>query len=264
MSSGINEVSSLILQNSLSVSSKEIETSMIKLSAGKQSSAIEDAAKLMISEGLESQARGAEEASENVQEGMNMLSTADSGLSSISDNLQKIKDLNLQKENGTLNADDKRAIDDQISAMTDEIDRVANTTTFNNKNLLDGSSSDTTLQVGANSDNTKNVGSPLQSSSVKALILDTSSPDFSKNVDDAIDTVNQRRSQIGALNNSLESTVNSLYTKNENLAASQSTLIDTDVAAEVSKLTQNQILQNASVSLLSQANQMPAIATILI
>jgi flagellin len=267
MSIGINDVSSTILQKSFELSSSEATKSIIKLSAGKQTTAIEDAAKLMISEGLESQKRGSMEASENVQEGMNMLSMADSGLSSISDNLQQIKELHLKKQNGTMNDEDKSAIDDQIGALTSEIDRVSKTTSFNKKNLLDGSNSDLTLQIGANSgdkDNTANVGSSLGDASSKALNLDASSPDFSKNLDKALDSVTQRRSQIGALSNTLESTVNSLFTKTENLAASQSTLTDTDVATEASHLTQNQILQKSSLSLMAQANQTPAIAAILV
>jgi len=267
MSFEINDISSSILQRNLATSSKDIKISFAKLAHGKQSSAVENAASLVISEQMEAQKRGSQEALENALTGMNMLQTADSGLNSINENLQRIRELKIQSENGTLSDRDKEAINQEISSLTSEIDRIAKTTSFNKINLLDGSSMDLEIQVGANSDpetNSKQVGNPLDSATTESLGLDPNSPDFLKQLDNAIKEVLSRRSEIGALNNGLESTINSLYVRQENLNASQSRIQDTDIALEISKLTQNQILQNASVSLMSQANQTPAIIKLLV
>ncbi len=269
MSFEINETSSLILQRSLRNASKEIEASMIKISHGKQTKAVENAANLLISEEMEAKRRGSMQAVENAQTGMNMLSTAESGLNSINDNLQRIRELKIQRENGTYNEEDRAAIDAEIGQLTEEIDRVADSTSFNDIKLLDGSAADISLQVGPDGDNESNVlnlgetlGGGVKSSDFG--LGDPSAPDFLDKLDDAIDTVNSKRADLGAKQNRLESAVNNLFVQNENITAAQSRIIDTDVAAEVSNLTQNQILQNSSASLIAQANQSASIASILL
>ncbi len=267
MSFEINEVTSLILQNSLKSATEEAEKSMVRLSHGKQVQAMENAANMMIAEGMESQRRGSRQAIENAQTGMNMLSTAESGLSGINDNLQRVRELAVQRENGTLSNADRSAIDSEIDALTEEIDRVAKSTSYGDQKLLDGSSGEVTLQVGPNSEaetNSVKIGDALSSVSSTDLGLDKTSPGFLSQIDNALDSINSKRSDIGAMSNRLESTIDSLYVQNENLTASQSRIIDVDVAEETSKLTQSQILQNSSASLLAQANQSPSIASLLL
>jgi len=267
MSFEIGDVSSMIVQRSLTSATKNVEASMVKLSYGKQMTAMENAANLIISESLESQRRGSMQAIQNAQDGLNMLSTAEAGLSSTSENLQRVRELTIQRENETYNENDRAAIDSEINVLMEEIDRVSAATSYNDINLLDGSSGDVSLQIGANSEeatNVLNVSGVLKSSSSSDLDLDPSANDFLDKIDAAISEVSGRRSDIGAAQNRLESAIDSLYVQNENITASQSRIIDTDIATEVSKLTQNQILQEASVSLLAQANQSASIASILL
>ncbi|HSA06489.1 MAG TPA: flagellin [Candidatus Gastranaerophilales bacterium] len=259
----INDIGSSILLDSLAIASKEVEASLVKISHGKQTSAMENAANLMISEEMETQRRGSLQAIENAQNGMNMLSTAESGLSSVNDNLQKIRELAVQRENGTLNENDRAAIDSEIDALADEIDRVSQSTAYNKITLLDGSNDDITLQIGANSEeetNSVNISDSLGSVSSNNLKADKNNPDFLDKIDNALSGINSKRATIGAMSNRLESAVNSLFVQNHNITASQSRIIDVDIAAEVSKLTQNQILQQASTSLFAQANQSASFA----
>ena len=268
MSFQINDTTSLLLQRSLATASKNLEVSMVKLSYGKQMTAMEDAANLIISEEMETQRRGSMQAIENAQTGMNMLSTAESGLSSINDDVQRIRELALQRENDTYSDEDRAAIDAEIDQLTEEITRVAKSTKFNNINLLDDVDSDVSLHIGPNAEKALNTldASETLKGGVKAddLDLDRTAPDFLDKIDAALEEINGRRSQIGAMQNRLESTVNSLYVQNENITSARSRIIDVDVASEVSKYTQNQILQNSSVSLMAQANQSAAIASILL
>jgi flagellin len=267
MSFEVNDVGSELIQRSLRTASKELETSMVKLATGQKLNAIEDAANLIINEEMESKRRGSQQAIENAQIGMNMLSTAESGLSSINDNLQRIRELAVQRENGTLDENGRAAIDEEINALTSEIDRVSKSTTFNGKQLLDGSEDDVSLQVGPDGEEETNrvdISRALEGSSSSDLDIDPSASNLIDQVDRALNTVNSQRSNIGAIQNGLESAVSSLYVQTENIAAAQSRISDVDVAAEVSKLTQNQILMNASTSLVAQANQSAGIAAILI
>lgn len=274
-----NNISSSILQKNLALSKSEVEKSIIKISSGKKISAVEDAANLVLAQTLEAQSRGSEVAIENSQTGMNMLQTADSGLESINENMQRIRELSLQAANGTYSDADRKAIKDEIGQLTDEINRVAKSTSFNKQALLDGSSSDMVLQTGANADedqNSLNIGDALKSAKSDDLGLISSDDiesslndpsDFTNyldTLDNAIQGVTSQRSDIGAYQNRIESNINSLYVTRENLVASQSRITDTDVAAEMSRLTQQQILSSASASLQAQANQIPAIAMTLI
>lgn len=263
----INDVTSKIIQRGLAETSKAIENSIVRISYSKQTKAMENAANLMISEGMEAQRRGSQQAAQNVQMGLNLLSTAESGLSSVNDNLQRIRELAVQRENGTYSESDKAAIDAEIKSRMEEIDRVSKSTSYNDIKLLDGSANELTLQVGPDAEketNTLNVGSALGSVSTSELGLNPEDEDFINKIDSALERVTGMRSDIGAMSNRLGSALNSLYVQNENLTAAQSRLIDVDMATEMSKLTQNQILQNASTSLMAQANQSPGIASILL
>ncbi len=267
MSFEINDTTSLILQRSLANAAKEAERSMIRISHGKQVEAMENAANMMIAEGIESQRRGSQQAIQNAQMGMNMLSTAESGLSNMAENLQRIRELTVQRENGTMSEENKAAIDSEIDALTEEIDRVAGSTAYGDQKLLDGSSEDVTLQIGANAEketNSLKVGDAFTAVSSGDLALDRTAPDFLDRIDNALSAINGKRADIGAMSNRLESAIDNLYIQNENLTASQSRIRDVDIAAETSKLTQNQILQNSSASLLAQANQNASIASLLL
>jgi len=271
-----NNISSSIIQNNLALSRSEMEKSIIKIATGQKLSAVEDAANLILSETLETEARGSQTAIGNSQDGINTLQIADSGLEGVNENLQKIKELSVQAANGTYGEEERNSIKQEISSLTDEINRISKTTSFNGKQLLDGSNTDFTLQTGANSDSTLNIGDAFGSAKTDDLgllsgaAINTSlntSEDFSSyidQVDGALKQIIDQRSTIGAYQNRIESNINSLSTTNENLVSAQSRIRDTDVASEMSKLTQNQILNNASANLLAQANQIPSIALTLL
>jgi flagellin len=268
-------VSSDMIQRSLSLANKEVEQSMIKIAYGRVSQAVEDAAGLSISETLKAQARGSEVAYNNAQTGINLLQTAESDLSSINDNLQRVRELTVQSANGTYGESEREAINAEIESLVSEIDRVSESSSFADVKLLNGESDDIALQIGANSDaetNALQIGEVLKSASVESLgipkgddlntALSSSDNvrDFLNKIDDAISTVNSRRADTGSMQNRLESTVNSLEITQQNMIAAESRIRDVDIAKEMSTLTQNKILQEASSMLLAQANQNPGIA----
>ena len=270
-------VSSNLVQRSLGSATSEISKSLEKLSTGsKINRAADDAAGLVISESLRAQQRGSAVASANAQTGVNLLQTAEGDLGIIQDNLQRIRDLTVQAANGTNGTTERSAIKDEVQARLNEIDRIAKSSKFNNVQLLNGGSTALTLQIGANAETSLNsltIGSPLKASLSTSLGLKnvdtafstaTKAASFLSSIDTAISTVSTRRATIGSLQNRLDSAIKSLAVKQENMAASESRIRDTDIAKEAASLTKNQILQQASASLLAQANQSPSVALSLI
>jgi len=269
-------VSSILVQRSLGSATGEISRSLEKLSTGfKINRAADDAAGLVISESLRSQARGAAQASSNAQTGVNLLQTAEADLGIVQENLQRIRDLTVQASNGTYGTTERTAIFSEVSARTQEIDRIAKSSAFNAIKLLDGSNTALVLQIGSNSAaslNSLSIGGPLSKSTSSVLGLGTSAEvstafataaaaaSFLSRIDSAISTVSTRRSEIGSLQNRLDSAIKSLAIKQENMLSADSRIRDTDVSKEAANLTKNQILQQASASLLAQANQSPQIA----
>ena len=243
MSTPINtDITSQILAKSLTSSTTQAVKTMEALSSGKKIDDQDNAANLEISDMAQSQLSGSSVASENSQEGVNVLQTADSGLSSIQDNLQQIRDLSLQAANGTYNQNDKSAIAQQISQLTDQINNTSKTTSFNNQNLLDGSSTGMTIQTGANSDssqNSVNIGSALASSNASSLNLPTGddlktalasskgAASLISNIDSAISSVSTQRASVSSYQNTLTSNIDNLSVQQSNLAASKSTITDT-------------------------------------
>jgi flagellin len=272
-------VPSLIAQRNLLNNSNKVSKSLEKLSSGLRiNRAADDAAGLSISETLRTQVRGNKQAVANAQDGINILQVAEGGLSVISENLQRIRELTVQAANDTNATNERKAIAREVRQRSDDITRIAMTLKFNTITLLDGTASQTTLQVGANSDYTTNalrIGSVLQNSKVTALgvvtanittstggyyIDGTSSRGFLTTIDTSIQRLNEIRGEIGALQNRLDSTVESLSVAMENITAAESRIRDLDVANETANLTRNQILQQAALGVLSQANQTPMLA----
>jgi len=277
-------VSSILVQRSLQQSTNNIGQSLAKLSSGYRiNKAADDAAGLTISESLKSQSRGAQVAANNAQTGINLLQTAEGDLAIIQDNLQRIRDLAVQAANGTNGSAERSAIESEVQQRINEINRLSSASSFNTIKLLDGSASANgglPIQIGTgaatslNSINlTTGTVNPLAVADASNLGIAEVSTAFASssaaqsyitNVDDAISTVSERRSTIGSLQNRLESAIASLNIQYENMSASESRIRDVDVAKEAAFLTRNQILQQASATLLAQANQAPAIAISLI
>ncbi len=231
-----------------------------KLSSGyKINRAADDAAGLAISEKMRRQVRGLTQASANAQDGISMVQTAEGALNEVHDMLQRINELAVKGENGTLTTSDRSYIDSEVQQLMSEINRVASTTTFNEKNLLTGSCSNVDLQVGAETNqhinlkitamNCSGLGlSGNATTATKAGALNTSC----KN---AIAALNKQRSDLGAVQNRLEHTISNLDNIVENTTSAESAIRDTDMATEMVKYSNNNILAQAGQSMLAQANQ---------
>ncbi len=274
-------VSSIIVQRSLGGATANIQDSLNKLSTGYRiNKAADDAAGLTISESLKAQGRGAQVASDNAQTGINLLQTAEGDLAIIQENLQRVRDLTVQAANGTNGSAERTAIQAEVQQRVNEINRLSSYSAFNEIKLLDGSQSALSLQIGANADAALNAidiaggaVNPLDKADASSLGLNVVAGSFDStaaitsfltSVDNAIDEVSERRSTIGSFQNRLESAIDSLNIQFENMSASESRIRDVDVAQEAATLTRSQILQQASATLLAQANQSPGIALSLI
>jgi flagellin len=253
MSTVINtNAPAIVAQRNLAATGLAFGKSVERLSSGLRiNRAADDAAGLAISEKLRSQVKGYNMALRNVQDGVSLVQTAEGALSEIHAMLQRMRELNVQKANGTLAIEDTDAIDSELDAIGTEIDRVATTSTFNGIDLF--ISATVAIQAGYASGDVINVltddlnGAAGLSSASNLATLDT-----------AIGDVSAQRASIGAAQNTIEHAMTSIGVAAENLAASESRIRDLDVAKEMVDFTKSQILQQAGVSVLAQANQAPA------
>ena len=272
-------IAAMTAQRNLTNNSAGVNKSFERLSSGLRiNRASDDAAGLSISETLRTQTRGLYMAINNAQDGINLLEVAEGGLSVITENLQRIRELTVQAANDTNGSNERIAIAREVNQRMEDITRIANSLKFNTIELLTGNSSNATLQIGANSDaatNTLTVGNVLMTATSTALGLSFglvtnstggyyesggSCRTFLDDIDTALERLFSRRSLIGAYQNRLDSVVESLSIQRENISASESRIRDLDVAQETASLTKYQILQQASTSVLTQAIQAPQLA----
>ena len=246
----------------LEQTSGKLAKSMERLSSGLRiNRAADDAAGLAISQKLTAQIKGVDQAGRNVQDGISLVQTAEGSLNEVHSMLQRVRELAVQYSNGTLSTSDKAAINSEVTQLTDEIERIGGTAQFNNIHLLN-STQTISFQVGANDGEVISVSTVSLGSAVGTIDLTSST--VLADVDKAIDSVSQQRAAFGAVQNRLEHTYNNLQTYEENLSASNSRIVDVDMASEMVNFTKNQILQQAGTSMLSQANQAPqAVLTLL-
>jgi flagellin len=232
-----------------------VAKSMQRLSSGLRiNSAADDAAGLAISQKLTAQIKGVDQAGRNVQDGISLVQTAEGSLSEVHSMLQRVRELAVQYQNGTLSTSDKSAINSEVSQLTNEIERIGTTAQFNNISLLN-SAQTISFQVGANDGEVISVATVSLGAAVGTIDLTSST--VLADVDKAIDAVSQQRATFGAVQNRLEHSYNNLQTYEENLSASNSRIVDVDMAAEMVNFTKNQILQQAGTSMLAQAQQAP-------
>lgn len=214
-----------------------------QISSGNRiTSASKDPAGLAISEKLNSQIKGDEQAVENIESSRDLLNTAEGSLDSISNDLQRVRELTVQASNGMLTADDKSFIQDEINGLLDNIKNSAQNTEFNGIKLLDGSFEDKNLGVGANGQGTT---MSIENTSLETLGLENFSVEGKFSVDtvnQAISKVNASRSEIGANVNGLESNLNNTTNSAVNQTAARSTLADTDIAKAVMELNKEKVL----------------------
>lgn len=240
-----------------------------RLSTGLRiSTAADDAAGLAISERLRSQVRSISQASRNANDGISLVQVGEGALNEVSNILVRLRELAIQSANGSASTADKETIKEEFSSLVNEINRIAQSTEFNGIRLLDGSASSVTFQVGINT--TAGIDSldvsltPALTTSLGLSTVDVGSGGDTayaiSQIDTAIGSVAQLRGRFGSLQNRLQSTIANLGVASESLSAAESRIRDVDVAYETAQLTRNNILQQASISILSQANQQPQAA----
>jgi len=266
---------SLGVQKNLNRASDALSTSMTRLSSGlKINSAKDDAAGLQIATRMTSQIRGQTMAIKNANDGISIAQTAEGAMQEQTNILQRMRELAVQSRNDTNSTQDRAALNKEFAQMSDELSRIAKSTQLNGKNLLDGTAGVLTFQVGSNSGANNQISISLDSGfDAQTLSVDSASiaitgstsaeAEASMNaaldaIDAALQTINTTRADLGASQNRLTSTVNNLQNINENAEAARGRVQDTDFAAETAQLTKQQTLQQASTSVLAQANQLPS------
>ena len=231
-----------------------------KLSSGyKINRAADDAAGLAISEKMRRQVRGLTQASLNAQDGISMVQTAEGALNEVHDMLQRMNELAVKASNGTNQDEDRGYIQKEVSQLISEITRTANDTTFNEKNLLNANSS-VSLHVGTEAGNTITLNlSAMDATTIGVNGVNVSSSTGAtgalSTIKNAIKSVSTLRADLGAVQNRLEHTVNNLDNVVENTTAAESQIRDTDMASEMVKYSNSQILAQAGQAMLAQSNQ---------
>jgi flagellin len=234
-----------------------------KLSSGyKINRAADDAAGLAISEKMRRQVRGLTQAVANAQDGISCVQTAEGALNEVHDMLQRMNELAVKAANGTNQTEDRSYIQLEVAQLQSEIDRVSQTTTFNERNLLGGSFTNVGLQVGAEGDASNQIKLTIGTISSTGLSIDdvdvssiNSAQEAISKIKTAISTLNEQRATLGAVQNRLEHTINNLNNVVENTTSAESQIRDTDMAAEMVKYSNNNILAQAGQAMLAQANQ---------
>lgn len=251
----------------LSATQGGLAKSLEKLSSGfRVNRAADDAAGLGISEGLRSQVRGNGQAVRNAQDGISLVQTAEGALNEVHDMLQRMRVLAVQGANGTNSEANMKSINEELTALSEEIGRIAKVTDFNGLKMLDGTTKEVIFQVGANAtedDTIKVAGQDISGykDALDALIKDAKdNGTYQKlitGLDEKIADASTKRGSFGAVQNRFEHTINNLNVAVENLSASESRIRDTDMAAEMMQFTRGQILSQAGTAMLAQANQVP-------
>ena len=295
-------VSSLNAKRMLSNSTTSLDTTYKRLASGLRiNSAKDDAAGLQISNRLTSQINGLEQGNRNAQDGISYAQTAEGAMDEMTTMYQRIRTLALQSANGTNSSKDREALQQEVTQLCTEIDRISKDTTFGGEKLLDGSKDQVDFQVGADANQKISVSLALGAQKDKGFDIEgvasvakagkavdttdtaagaatgfstdavsgkkvfniATAEDAQKvleNIDGFISTVDSKRAELGAVQNRLESTIRNQSNVSENVSDARSRIRDTDFATETANMTQQSIIQQASQSILSQANQRPQMA----
>jgi len=236
----------------------KLQKSMQRLSSGYRiNSAADDAAGLGISESMRSQIRGLAQAQKNIQDGVSMVQTAEGNLDEVHSMLQRVRELAVQYKNGSLDANAKSSIQNEVNQLASEIDRIGTTASFNGTKLLSPTTSTISFQVGANDGDVISASTFNLSSVVTQAGLSLDDANALSNIDGMITGVSQARAGFGAVQNRLEHTLSVQATYQENLTGAESRIRDVDMAEEMVNLTKNQIISQAGTAMLAQANQLP-------
>ncbi|MEM6960126.1 MAG: flagellin [Myxococcota bacterium] len=278
----VTNVPSMTAQRNLNKTNNSLNKSLQRLSSGLRiNTAADDAAGLGISEKLQSQIRSMAQAERNAGDAVSLLQTAESSLSEMSGIVTRMRELTIQAANDTVGSTERQFLDDELTQLRDEFDRIASVTEFNGTKLIDGSVSGTnqlTFQVGTGATSNDrievsiatttagSVGTTAATSGLNAVGLTTltAAQGSLAILDEAISDISTQRATLGASQNRMEVTISNLSSARENLSAANSRIRDVDVASESANLTRANILTQAGVSVLAQANQTPTLALSLI
>jgi flagellin len=242
--------------------SRDMATSMERLTTGQRiNSSADDAAGLAIVTNMDTQIRGTEMAIRHANDGISMLQTVDGASEEVVSMLQRMRELSVQSLSGTYTDENRAQMDTEFQSLSDEIDRIANTTKFNETALMnttDGVVIHVGWENGASDTITvSTIDMTASGLSIGSDAIDTSTGAATAltNLDAALSTMNTTRAKFGAIQNRLEHTVSNLQNMNENMSAAKSRILDTDFAAESAALAKSQVLQQAGMSMLAKANQ---------
>jgi flagellin len=274
MISLLTNIASLDAQQNLNSTQNSLNTSIERLSSGMRiNSAADDAAGLGISQSMKADIASIGQASSNAQDGISMAQTAEGAMNSMQGILTTMRSLAVQSSNQTLDSTDRSYIQTEYTQLSSEINRISATTSFSGQNLLDGSASaGLTFQVGINDTSNDRIAmsiTKLTTSTLGSTSLHMASASLSTATnaqaaiavfDAAIKQLSTSRAKLGATENRLQVTISNLATTNENLSSAQSQIADVDIASETSNMTQQQVLQQAGVSVLATANSIPQAA----
>ncbi len=260
-----HNITAMNAQRQLGITTANQAKSSEKLSSGyKINRAADDAAGLAISEKMRRQIRGLTQASANAQDGVSVVQTAEGALAEVHDMLQRMDELATKAATDTLQSVDRAYIQQEVNALISEIDRTSSATKFNEQNLLDGTFTGKNLQVGTDNVVSDTILVCIQSLSATGIgvgtlkVTGTSGNIARSSIDsikDALKSISSQRADLGAIQNRLEHTIKNLDNVNENTTSAESAIRDTDMAAEMVKYSNNNILAQAGQSMLAQANQ---------
>lgn len=264
-------VASLNAQRSLASSTKAMNKSMARLSSGfRINEAADDAAGLAISENLRGLIRGHAKASRNAEDGISLVQVAEGGLNEMSNMLIRLRELGVQAASDTIGDTERKFLDVEYQQLKSEMQRIAEVTNFNGRDLLNGTGGIMDIQVGVHNDpfkdrisfNASAANSTLEAlgMTVQSLATKEQAQSSLAVVDDAMVSVNAMRANFGAMQNRLTSTMTNLAIAHENLSAANSRIRDADIAEETAEMTRNNILLQAGVSMVGQANQVNQVA----
>jgi flagellin len=249
---------SLNAQRNLSTSQSSLATSMQRLSSGlRVNSAKDDAAGLAIADRMNAQVRGINVAIRNANDGVSLAQTADGALGTLTDALQRMRELAVQAQNGSNGTTDRANMDTEFQALKAEITRIADQTKFNGKAIVGADAGTTTFQVGADNGNTLDVKTNQVTTVAGDLTTAANASTALDAIDKKLDAINTDRASYGAVMNRFSYAISNLQISGENQTAARGRIMDADFAAETSNLSRAQILQQAGTAMVAQANALP-------
>lgn len=264
-------VASLNAQRVMTSNTRQMQMSMAQLSTGSRiTKAGDDAAGLAISENLKSQIRSFNQAARNANDGISMIQTAEQGMGEVTNIITRLRELGIQAASDTIGEQERAFVQKEVDALKAEIQRVADSTSFGSRKLLDGTGGVYDIHVGSGAnEKTDWIGYDAGITNVTTDALGISELDFQSKegaraglgmLDTAMNSVNGSRANLGAMQNRLTSSVDVLGTMSENMSAANSRIRDTDLAQATSELARNNVLLQGNTATLSQANQFPQMA----